>query len=81
MKAFSMGMIILRLFTQSFYKVGIAFVAFGIAILGIAVLRRKAAGDVFDQRKPFQTAGFWVMVTTLITTIAYIVLFILIMRL
>ncbi|KAF9304698.1 hypothetical protein BGZ74_000830 [Mortierella antarctica] len=81
MKAFSMGMIIMRLFTQSFYKVGIAFVAFGMAILGIAVLRRKAAGDVFDQRQPFQTAGFWVMVTTLITTIAYIVLFILIMRL
>ncbi|KAF9336916.1 hypothetical protein BG006_006884 [Podila minutissima] len=81
MKAFSMGMIILRLFTRSFYKIGIVFVAFGMTILGIAVLRRKAAGDVFDQRQPFQTAGFWVMITTLITTIAYIVLLILIVRL
>ncbi|KAG0028037.1 hypothetical protein BGZ81_005077 [Podila clonocystis] len=81
MKAFSMGMIILRLFTRAFYKIGIVFVAFGMAVLGIAVLRRKAAGDVFDQTQPFQTAGFWVMITTLITSIAYMVLLILIMRL
>ena len=81
MKSFSMGMLVIRLFTKSFYKVGIIFVAFGMAMLGIAVLRRKAAGDVFDQRKPFETSGFWVMITTLITTIAYVILFVLIMNL
>ncbi|KAG0338069.1 hypothetical protein BG004_007380, partial [Podila humilis] len=61
MKSFSMGMIILRLFTDAFYKIGIIFVVFGMAILGIAVLRRKAAGDVFDQQQPFETSGFWVL--------------------
>ncbi|KAF9909594.1 hypothetical protein BX616_011116 [Lobosporangium transversale] len=80
-KAFSAGMIILRLFTKAFYKIGIIFVVFGMAILVISVLRRGAAGDVFDQRKPFETSGFWVMVTTLITTVTYVVLFSLIMRL
>ncbi|KAG0292201.1 hypothetical protein BGZ96_004435 [Linnemannia gamsii] len=81
MKSFSMGMIIIRLFTQSFFKIGIIFVAFGMAMLGISVLRRKAAGDVFDQRQPFETSGFWVMVTTGVTTVTYIVMFVLIMNL
>jgi len=81
MKSFSMGMLIIRLFTQSFYKVGILFVAFGMAMLGIAFLRRKAAGDVFDQRKPFETSGFWVMITTLVTTITYFIIFALVMNL
>lgn len=81
MKSFSMGMIIIRLFTKSFYKIGIIFVAFGMAMLGISVLRRKAAGDVFDQRKPFETSGFWVAATTGVTTIAYIIMFVLIMDL
>ncbi|KAF9919204.1 hypothetical protein FBU30_011124 [Linnemannia zychae] len=81
MKSFSMGMIIIRLFTRSFYKIGIIFVAFGMAMLGISVLRRKASGDVFDQRKPFVTSGFWVMITTLVTTIAYAIMFALIISL
>ncbi|GJJ67830.1 hypothetical protein EMPS_00176 [Entomortierella parvispora] len=81
MKSFSMGMLILRLFTRSFYKVGLLFVVFGMAMLGIAFLRRKAAGDVFDQRKPFETSGFWVMITTLVTTITYFIIFALIMNL
>ncbi|KAF9958054.1 hypothetical protein BGZ70_009317 [Mortierella alpina] len=80
MKAFSMGMIIIRLFTKAFYKIGIIFVAFGMAMLGISVLRRKAAGDVFDQRQPFETSGFWVLVTTLVTSVTYIVMFVMIMR-
>ncbi|KAI8352023.1 hypothetical protein B0O80DRAFT_499927 [Mortierella sp. GBAus27b] len=81
MKSFSMGMIIIRLFTDAFYKIGIIFVAFGMAMLGISVLRRRAAGDVFDQRQPFVSAGFWIMITTLITTITYLILFAMIMRL
>ncbi|KAF9359272.1 hypothetical protein BGX26_012724 [Mortierella sp. AD094] len=81
MKSFSMGMVILRLFTTAFYKIGIIFVAFGICLLIISVLRRKAAGDVFDRHKPFETSGFWVMITTMITTIAYVILFVMIMRL
>ncbi|KAF8982932.1 hypothetical protein BGZ46_000347 [Entomortierella lignicola] len=81
MKAFSMGMVVIRLFTPAFYKVGIIFVVFGAALLGISVLRRNASGDVFDQQKPFETSGFWVMITTLISTIAYVILFVLIMNL
>ncbi|KAI1302183.1 hypothetical protein EDD11_005649 [Mortierella claussenii] len=81
MKSFSTGMIILRLFTKAFYKIGIIFVAFGMALLCISVLRRKAAGDVFDQRKPFETSGFWIMMTTFVTTIAYLILLWLIMSL
>ncbi|KAF9995694.1 hypothetical protein BGZ79_010578 [Entomortierella chlamydospora] len=81
MKSFSMGMVILRLFTRSFYKIGIFFVVFGFCLLLISILRRNASGDVFDQRKPFETSGFWVMITTLVTTIAYVILFALVMGL
>ncbi|KAI8600637.1 hypothetical protein EDD21DRAFT_415653 [Dissophora ornata] len=81
MKSFSMGMIIIRLFTSAFYKIGIIFVVFGMAMLGISVLRRKASGDVFDQRKAFETSGFWVMFTTFITTVTYALMFWLIMSL
>ncbi|OAQ24041.1 hypothetical protein K457DRAFT_142223 [Linnemannia elongata AG-77] len=81
MKSFSMGMIIIRLFTKAFYEIGIIFVAFGMTMLGISVLRRKAAGDVFDQRKPFVTSGFWVAATTAVTTVAYAIMFVLIMSL
>ncbi|KAI7815853.1 hypothetical protein BC939DRAFT_404671 [Gamsiella multidivaricata] len=81
LKAFSMGMIIIRLFTNTFYKIGIIFVVFGMALLGISILRRKAAGDVFDQRKPFETSGFWVMITTFVTTVTYLIMFVMIMKL
>lgn len=81
MKSFSMGMIIIRLFTNAFYKIGIIFVVYGMALLGISVLRRKAAGDVFDQRQPFETSGFWVMITTTVTTVIYFVLLYLVMSL
>ncbi|KAF9176855.1 hypothetical protein BGZ51_009504 [Haplosporangium sp. Z 767] len=81
MKAFSTGMIIIRLFMHAFYKIGIIFVAFGMAMLCISILRRKAAGDVFDQRAPFTTSGFWVMMTTLVSTIAYGIMFVLVISL
>ncbi|KAF9974319.1 hypothetical protein BGZ73_002275 [Actinomortierella ambigua] len=77
MKAFTTGMIILRLFTTQFYKVGMVFVALGMALLAIALLRRRAAGDVFDETKPFETSGFWILITTVVTTFAYIVLLVL----
>ena len=48
-------------------------------MLGISVLHRKASGDIFDQRKPFETSEFWVMFTTFITTVAYALMFWLIM--
>ncbi|KAG0249777.1 hypothetical protein BG011_008941 [Mortierella polycephala] len=81
MKSFSAGMIIIRLFAHVFYKIGIIFVAFGMAILGISILRRRAAGDVFDQRAPFVTSGFWVMMTTLVSTVTYGIMFVMIMSL
>ncbi|KAF9080380.1 hypothetical protein BGX23_002237 [Mortierella sp. AD031] len=81
MKSFLMGMIIIRLFAKSFYKVGMAF---GMAMFGIFVLRRKAA-DVFDQSKPFETSDSWVLITPLgiplVTTVTYITIFAFIMRL
>ncbi|KAG0232517.1 hypothetical protein BGW42_008137 [Actinomortierella wolfii] len=81
MKTFSTGMIILRLFSKSFYKIGILFVALGMALLVIAALRRRAAGDVFDQTQPFETSGFWVMITTVISSLAYILLLVLVLTL
>ena len=53
----------------------------GVTMLGISVLHRKASGDIFDQRKPFETSEFWVMFTTFITTVAYALMFWLIMSL
>ncbi|KAF9088544.1 hypothetical protein BGX29_000227 [Mortierella sp. GBA35] len=81
MKSFLMGMIIIRLFAKSFYKVEMAF---GMAMFGIFVLRRKAT-DVFDQSKPFETSDSWVLITPLgiplVTTVTYITIFAFIMRL
>ncbi|KAF9163092.1 hypothetical protein DFQ27_002363 [Actinomortierella ambigua] len=79
LKSFTTGMLILRLFTKAFYKIGMVFVALGMALLAIAALRRRAAGDVFDETKPFETSGFWVLITTIVVSFAYILLLVLLL--
>ncbi|KAI8099224.1 uncharacterized protein BX664DRAFT_320724 [Halteromyces radiatus] len=79
--AFSTGLLILKVFTREFYKIGITFFVFGLALLAIALWRRRTAGDVFDLSIPFRTSGNWVLLTTVATLATYIVLFILLLNL
>ncbi|KAI7869572.1 hypothetical protein BDF14DRAFT_1880122 [Spinellus fusiger] len=73
--AFSTGLLILKVFTHEFYKIGITFFIFGGAMLAISVWRRRTAGDVFDPSIPFKTSGNWVLLTTIITMVTYLVFF------
>ncbi|CAO3662092.1 unnamed protein product [Umbelopsis vinacea] len=79
--AVSTGLLILKVFTKDFYKIGITFFVFGLVMLGIAVMRRRKAGDVFDLSIPFQTSGNWVLLTTAVTMATYIILLILLLKL
>ncbi|CAO3662347.1 hypothetical protein G6F70_002267 [Rhizopus microsporus] len=79
--AFSTGLLILKVFTREFYKIGITFFVFGIAMLVIALWRRRTSFDVFDPTIPFKTSGNWVLLTTVVTMFAYIVLLVLLWNL
>ncbi|KAF7728432.1 hypothetical protein EC973_006110 [Apophysomyces ossiformis] len=79
--AFSTGLLILKIFTREFYKIGITFFVFGLAMLAIAFWRRRSAFDVFDLTVPFKTSGDWVILTTVVTMAAYIVLLVLLWQL
>ncbi|KAG0163293.1 hypothetical protein DFQ30_000398 [Apophysomyces sp. BC1015] len=79
--AFSTGLLILKIFTREFYKIGITFFVFGLAMLAIAFWRRRSSFDVFDLTVPFKTSGNWVILTTIVTMAAYIVLLVLLWKL
>lgn len=79
--AFSSGLLILKVFTREFYKIGITFFVFGLAMLAIALWRRRTSFDVFDQSIPYKTSGNWVILTTIVTMATYIVLLILLWNL
>ncbi|GAB5593401.1 hypothetical protein Unana1_08301 [Umbelopsis nana] len=79
--AVSTGLLILKVFTKDFYKIGITFFVFGLVMLGIAVMRRRTAGDVFDLSIPFKTSGNWVLLTTIVTMCTYIILLVLLFKL
>ncbi|KAG2234030.1 hypothetical protein INT48_007120 [Thamnidium elegans] len=79
--AFSSGLLILKVFTREFYKIGITFFVFGLAMLAIALWRRRTSFDVFDQSIPYKTSGDWVILTTIVTMATYIVLLILLWNL
>jgi uncharacterized membrane protein YidH (DUF202 family) len=79
--AFSTGLLILKVFTREFYKIGITFFVFGIAMLVIAVWRRRTSFDVFDPSIPFKTSGDWVVLTTIVTMATYIILLVLLWNL
>ncbi|KAI9006662.1 hypothetical protein CLU79DRAFT_779621 [Phycomyces nitens] len=79
--AFSTGLLILKVFSREFYKIGITFFVFGLAMLAIALWRRRTAGDVFDLSIPFKTSGNWVILTTIVTMATYIVMLVLLFRL
>ncbi|KAI9483660.1 MAG: hypothetical protein EXX96DRAFT_559118 [Benjaminiella poitrasii] len=79
--AFSSGLLILKVFTREFYKIGITFFVFGLAMLAIALWRRRTSFDVFDQTIPYKTSGDWVILTTIVTLATYIVLLVLLWNL
>ncbi|ORE11406.1 hypothetical protein BCV72DRAFT_105777 [Rhizopus microsporus var. microsporus] len=50
-------------------------------MLVIALWRRRTSFDVFDPTIPFKTSGDWVLLTTVVTMFAYIVLLVLLWNL
>ncbi|OZJ02796.1 hypothetical protein BZG36_04425 [Bifiguratus adelaidae] len=79
--SFSTGLLVLKLFTLSFYRIGITFFVFGFAMLVIAVLRRRNSGDIFDLEVPFWTSGGWVVLTGAVTLGCYIAFLVLLYQL
>ncbi|KAL0138059.1 hypothetical protein V8B55DRAFT_1534524 [Mucor lusitanicus] len=75
--AFSSGLLILKVFTREFYKIGITF----LSMLAIALWRRRTSFDVFDSTIPYKTSGDWVILTTVVTMATYIVLLVLLWNL
>ena len=81
LSSFGFALIILRIFEKDFYGIGLVFVAFGGAMLGIAALRRRNNLDIFDKSKPFVTSGGFVVLTGIIAFLTYLALLILVLRL
>jgi hypothetical protein len=54
---------------------------FGIAMLAIALWRRRTSFDVFDHTIPYKTSGDWVILTTVVTMATYIVFLVLLWKL
>lgn len=69
--SFSFALLILRLFEPAFYYIGMVFIIFGGAILGISTLRRRHNIDLLDTSKPFKTAGGYVVLTGFIAFATY----------
>ncbi|KAI8378584.1 hypothetical protein BD560DRAFT_325026 [Blakeslea trispora] len=50
-------------------------------MLAIALWRRRTSFDVFDSSIPYKTSGDWVVLTTVVTMVTYIILLILLWNL
>ncbi|KAI8889152.1 hypothetical protein K501DRAFT_149187, partial [Backusella circina FSU 941] len=79
--AFSMGLLIQKVFTAEFYHISITFFLFGISMLSIAHWRTKHAYNVFCQKIPFQTSGNFVWLSFSVTFVTYIIFLILLLNL
>ncbi|ORY06945.1 hypothetical protein K493DRAFT_251441 [Basidiobolus meristosporus CBS 931.73] len=71
LSAFGSGVIILRVFTSEFYKIGLVYIAMGIGMLVLGTLRRRSFGRDLDLSIPFKTSGNFTVATTLVVLPAY----------
>ena len=87
---FSFSLVIIKIFTREFYRIGALFAAFGFCILLVSLFRRQQGNRQFfvadtdedgEQRKRFRTSGNVVVVITALTLGAYVALMTMIMNL
>lgn len=86
---FSFALIILKIFTSDFYAIGALFSCYGAAILLVAVYRRYQGNRQFftttsndgEVRSKFRTSGNSVLLLTLLSLSAYVILIVLTMQL
>jgi len=79
--SFNFALIVLRVFDKSFFKIGIVFIVYGGVMLFIAAVRRQRNLDAFDKTKPFVTSGGYVVFSSLMALVTYLVLLVLIINL
>lgn len=80
LSAFSMGLLILKVFTIEFYRIALVFFAFGTMMVLIAHMRTRNSIDVYNQQVPFKTNGNIVFLSFVTTLSTFMILFILIYR-
>ena len=86
---FSFSLVIIKIFTREFYRIGALFAAFGFCILVVGLFRRQQGNRQFfaeadedgEQQKRFRTSGNVVVVITSLTLGAYVALMTMIMNL
>nr|CAG8564818.1 11734_t:CDS:2 [Entrophospora candida] len=61
LSAFGFALIILRIFQDSFYRIGIVFVVYGGILLFISLFKRNNTSYIIDKDKPFVTSGVFVL--------------------
>ncbi|KAI9593537.1 hypothetical protein BDF19DRAFT_448070 [Syncephalis fuscata] len=82
LNALGSGVVVLRLFANEFFAMGIVFVVLGLAMLVIGLIRRhKLLYDHRDVWMPFRTSGRYVVATMIIVLSTYTAMLILISRL
>lgn len=81
LSAFSMGLLILKVFTIEFYHIALVFFSFGMAMLAIAYMRHRQFCHVFDLNIPVKTSGNMVILTFSSSLVAFLALFLLISQL
>ncbi|CAJ0889383.1 5246_t:CDS:10 [Entrophospora sp. SA101] len=57
LSAFGFALIILRIFEDSFYRIGMVFVVYGAILLCISLFKRNNTSYIIDKEKPFVTSG------------------------
>jgi uncharacterized membrane protein YidH (DUF202 family) len=81
LNALGSGVVVLRLFSREFFGMGLVFVAFGLSMLVVNLIRqRKFLNQHRNVWMPFRTNGRYVMVTCILALAAYIAMLVLIIR-
>ncbi|KAJ2895662.1 hypothetical protein MKZ38_006268 [Zalerion maritima] len=86
---FSFSLVVLKIFTSEFYPIGALFAAYGAGVMLIALYRRYEGNIQFftetdslgGVRRRFRTSGNTVVMLTLLSLAAYVVLLVLTWRL
>lgn len=81
LSAFSMGLLILKVFTIEFFHISLVFFSFGMMMLFIAYLRHQQFKHIFDPKIPVKTSSNMVILTFTLSLVTFVVLFLLILQL
>ncbi|ORY03109.1 hypothetical protein K493DRAFT_384491 [Basidiobolus meristosporus CBS 931.73] len=70
------GVVVLKVFTHEFYKMGMVYIALGIGLLLIAIHRRRSFYRDLDMNNGYKTSGKSVVLIGLMAISAYILMLI-----